>query len=284
MDRGRSLALLALVFLCGLSGGCASRRLAYRWADWFLVRQVDSLFGLSGQQKSFVRARIAALHAWHRREELPRYLVALDRFRGQFAAGFQPADIQGLTDEVETAGQRLADHLAPVAGTFLSTLRPEQIAQAERELSRAGTERFVYLDRPAEEYVKRARKEGERAMKQWTGDVTRDQLALLDRFFRDNRGVRLRRRDRFKGNVQEFVAALRQKPPAPVLADLTRTWMTREEVHETPEFQRSEKQSEQDFLALFMNLYRSLTPDQKKHLLAELATLHDDLADLVADK
>lgn len=277
---GRFFLLLAAVTLLCEGTGCSIRKLAYGWANRILVNRFTDTFDLKAEQKRELSARITALHAWHRRSELPHYVQIIDGIMSRLEDGLSREEVEWMLSAAEEATARLSARFCPEAAAVMSTLSDPQITHAVAEFKKGERERFEKLDLPTDDYINYRLKLARKNLKTWFGSYTDAQLAEFERFVRKNRIEEQRRRKRYQENEEALLAALRTHAGAPVIADLVHRWLTRQEVLETPEFQAAERRNQADFVDLVLTLDRLMTSEQRRHLLRELAAWRTDFSEL----
>lgn len=274
-----------MVLLTLLLVGCSARKVAYNWADRLILSSLDGTFHFSGAQRAFLKGRLPGHLAWHRREELPRYATALGRFRDHVqGGGADRAEVVLLIKEAEGAVDRLARRIAPDAGEFLSMIPRSQVPAIEASLKEQADERFEDLHREGDDYIRQRLKPVKKAMKTWMGGSTEAQLARIAAFAKKNRPVRERRQASMRQNVTDFVAVLGQGQGAGPLAGMVQTWMTRQQIRETPAFQEAERQDGEAFITVTADVLGMLTPEQRQHLVRELTALHSDIVELAQNR
>jgi hypothetical protein len=112
MERSRSRWIVRLLLpslLAAALGGCSGTKFAYNRLDfllpWYLGRYVD----LSGEQADWLDVRIERLLAWHRAEELPRYVAFLDALQRDLDRPLTITQLRDYTDTLELAWYRIRD-------------------------------------------------------------------------------------------------------------------------------------------------------------------------------
>jgi hypothetical protein len=272
--------LCAAALLLSTGTGCSIRKIVYGWVPRLLVGRVTDTFDLDRAQKKALQARVAALHEWHRHNELPRYVQLLEQLEQKIQDGVTPEEARWLFDELGAAGERMAHRVAPETGEFLTLLRDEQIAHAEGEMKKTEKERFERLEKPEDDYVAFRLKQAKKNFKTWLGSYTDAQLGEWERLVRKNRIEELRRREGNQRNQRDFLAALRSRPGAQALSDLVLRWVTKFEVNETPAYQQAEKRTQEDFVDTIVRMDKLLSPAQRQHLIEELRSWRTDFAEL----
>ncbi len=276
----RALLWLAILTLGLSTSGCSIRKLAYSWASRLLISRMTDTFDLNAAQKSDLSPRVAALHEWHRKTELPRYVELIDGIIARAQDGFDRQEVEWMLAQGTAAMERLSARLAPEAAAVMATLSDEQISHAVNEFKKGESERFEKLEQSEEEYVKYRLKMARKNLKTWFGSYTDAELQEFERFVRKNRAEELRRRKRYAENREALINAMHTHPGAAALSELIYRWLTKQEVVETPEFQRAEKAFESEFIDLVLAVDRLLTPEQRQHLIDELRSWRRDFYEL----
>jgi hypothetical protein len=178
--------LIALAAAAMLVAGCSFTRLAYMSAALaysnatpMAVWWVDDYVDLSGEQREWVRARIASAHAWHRAQELPEYRRWLETLLDYAADGISVDEAGAAYRELRARYHRLLAHMAPDVADFLLQLDAAQIAQLERKF--ADDERRMVkdsLEGTAEVRQARRVRMYLEHIEEWTGGLSGSQREL----------------------------------------------------------------------------------------------------------
>ena len=289
MTRIRSLTVtLALTLAVGLGGaGCSARKFAYRHGDGLMLRAADEMFALDAAQKTALEAPLAADLAWHKANELPRYVNLLDELTNLLSGDPQTIgrdQLLALFHEGADAFSRLADRLAPDAGPTLAGLTDAQITHAETQLKDALVKQFADLDLPVEEYVRKRLDNDVKGIAEYLGEVTPVQRGLLEKSIREGRDAELARRVRAGDNGRAFIATLRARPGATALTALLHRWMLTGEVVDSPTAGSALAAARERALGMLTTFAHTLTPRQREHARAVIAGLRADFAELIAEK
>ena len=166
---GAAATLAAVLFLAG----CNSLALFYNRAPTLAYWQLDSYLDVEKAQKPALQSAIKDWFAWHRAEELPRYVALLSSLRTDVTGPASAARICAINDELRAAFRRALAQALPSLPTLAVTLTGRQRAHLARRYARANAElRETFLDgTPAE---RRERTTG-RAL-----DAARDFYGRLD--------------------------------------------------------------------------------------------------------
>lgn len=113
--------------------GCTTVKLAYEGAPSLTYFWIDSYLDLDDAQTPKVKEELAALHQWHRRNELPLYADLLHR-AARMAPGEVPArEACAVYDEMRERFVALAGRAEPAAAQLVLSITPEQIRHLERK-------------------------------------------------------------------------------------------------------------------------------------------------------
>ena len=139
----RIIGLLLAILL----SGCSAVRLGYSQAPELGYWWLDSYFDFNEAQTTRVRADLAALHAWHRSNELPIYLGLLDKLQRMTPGNVTPDQLCELYNEFLPRLNAAADQAEPTLTAVTLLLKPEQLAQLARQLDKRNeTWREDWLD------------------------------------------------------------------------------------------------------------------------------------------
>lgn len=124
------------LLLALLLSGCSALRLGYSQAPELAYWWLDSYFDFTEAQTTRVRADLAALHAWHRSNELPIYLGLLDKVQRLTPGNVTPEQLCELYNEFLPRLNAAADQAEPTLSAVTLLLKPEQLAQLARQLDK----------------------------------------------------------------------------------------------------------------------------------------------------
>ena len=105
MPARNFLLLMMLLTLVG----CSSTTFIYNRLDFILPWYLDDYVDLNNDQDAFLDEQLAPFLAWHRMEELPRYLEILDDIDATLDREMTAADIEAIALEIERAWFRIEE-------------------------------------------------------------------------------------------------------------------------------------------------------------------------------
>ena len=127
--RRRGVRLVAWCLLLLTLTGCSATQFIYNRVDILVRWYLDDYVSLDRDQRAQFDERLDAFLEWHRREELPEYVVLLDDALTILDDGLPLDASRDMADRIELAAIRFQD---PFLELLLSTgedLRPEQRAE-----------------------------------------------------------------------------------------------------------------------------------------------------------
>jgi hypothetical protein len=275
------IALAAAALLAGCSG---MTRLAYNNADLVLRKMANDWFDLDAAQSDELKVRMRRFHAWHRANELPQYVAFLRTAEQRFVNGITTDDVAWGMSTARARLRVLAAKVVEEAAPVLATLSPAQISVLEKKLGESNA-KYTRENFPADERkrIRAQTRSMAESMRQWTGDLTRDQEARVERFVRAHeRYTAMRFEDRVRGQ-REALALLRQRLPAKELAPRLTRHFTDPDTRRSDEYRREERRWEGDLAKLVVELAGTLSPAQRAHVVRSLESYADDFALLAGE-
>ena len=277
---GLLLAIGALVL-----AGCSATRVAYDNADTVLRFMAASYLDLDAAQSDDLTPRIARFHQWHRSNELPAYAALLRSASQRAAEGITAEDVVWGLANVRSRYRRFAAKAAEDAAPVLATLASAQLAALERKFAE-NNEKYTkeFLSSDDRERRRRQLKRMLARFRDFAGDLTPDQEARIGRFaLAHERHVALRFEDRQRWQ-RDFVAALKaERKPEELGRHLAETF-ERPELRRSAEFIREDARWDEDLGRLIVDLDRSLSPEQRAHVVRRLSDYAEDFAVLAGRK
>ena len=275
-----ALCTLALALLAG----CSTIRIGYEQADTLLAWTADDTFDLDAAQKQEFKTRIDRLLKWHREEQLPDYARFLGEIKQRGQRPLTREDAHWIVEGAKTRFRKIAEHGAGDAAQMLTTLTPHNIQALEKHFEKVN-QKFVreYKINGTPDERKHARLQ--RTLKQlrnWAGTLTHEQeqriRQLSDAIPSTNT---LRHQDRQR-RQKEFLALLNQRHDKAQFAPRLRAWLTDWEKGRAPEFIRAQDEAYEKRVALYLEVERMLTPQQREHVLHKVQGYIEDFNALAA--
>jgi len=260
-------ARLLAVLLVALAAGCSAIEFAYNNADTWLRWQANRYFDLERAQADEFNTRLAAFLAWHRAEALPRYAHLAEEAGARLERGATRDDLVWGYDAMREEAREGLRRTGAGLGDFLDRLAPVQIARLERrfaEDNRKFAERWLagtLAERRARRFKRLVHE-----LEDWLGELNDAQIERV-REFNERAPLNGALRDRERRRLQaELLAMLRARASAPQLADWAAHWDRRRE----PEFAAANRAYLEGLFTMLAGLERSLSADQRRHIVRRL--------------
>lgn len=177
----KSLTTVLVLAVATAGHGCSATRLTYNHADWLLKRELIKHTCPTEAQQKWLTGQLDALHTWHRRKELPRYVRALRRLAGALDRPLARPALEAFFGEMDGARRRFSARLAHPAGTYLEGLAAPQIRCVVIQMHKRGTKTLKTVGLPRRRYVEEQREKLEDRLEDFMGDLTRTQRSAVDR-------------------------------------------------------------------------------------------------------
>lgn len=195
MMRGLSWCLIVLTL-----SSCSATQFIYNRVDILVRWYLDDYVSLDREQQARFDSRLEALLDWHRREELPAYVVLLDDALTILDEGVPLKDTRAMADRIEDTAIRFQD---PFLELLLSTgqdLKPEQRQQfVDNLMSKQEEFEEDRLARSDLEYREDLEERFDKQLSRYLGSLTAEQtgrvtegvaeMTRLDRFWLEDRRV-----------------------------------------------------------------------------------------------
>lgn len=163
-----------------LLAGCSTIQIGYNNATTLGYWWLDSYVDFTDTQTAQAREALAALHAWHRRDELPAYSALLRQAQALAGGQVSAQQVCALVPPIEAALLRLGEQAAIGLSPLIPSLRPEQLQHMARLFDKHNRKwREEWLDiTPAELQARRLKRAVERT-ETFYGRLEQQQLTLL---------------------------------------------------------------------------------------------------------
>lgn len=146
-------------------GACSAIQLGYNALPEMSYWWLDGYLDFDDGQRDRVRDDIAAIHAWHRANELPLYVTILQRVERMVPADTTAEQVCTLEPELRGRIAALRARIEPAATAQALLLTPPQLQHLERKYAQRNREyaddwvklsREEQLEKRSKEYAERA--------------------------------------------------------------------------------------------------------------------------------
>ena len=254
MKIGLALALAWL--LCG----CSTVRFAYENADTYLRWKAGSYLDLSGDDAEELDDRIDDFHAWHRKNELPKYVKLAAEAEQRFADGLSRPDLVWGYDSLRAQARESLRKGAELIAPLLDRLTPAQIGQIERRIAEENRQYYRDYLRGSERERRRKRaKFVVDRLEDWVGKLTQAQVERV-REYAERAPMVDELRDRDRRRLQkDIIAILRAREARARLAERVAHW----EQGREPAYTAALDAWREQYFAMLIDIDRKLTPEQR---------------------
>ena len=278
----RIISALLLVLLAG----CSAVQTGYNNAPTLLYWWLDGYIDFEDAQARPVRESLDALHAWHRRQELPAYAEWLGRLQQLAGATVTPEQVCSHLAQVRVHLQHLGEQSADGLARLAPSVQPEQLRHLARQFEKHNQKwREDWLDgSPAELLERRLERTVER-YEDFYGGLSEAQKTLLrQRLTASSFDARLAWAERLR-RQQDMLQVLQEhrngERPAHVKAEmlaLVQRSLTPPEPAARAQFERMLQEGCQSIAAL----HNSASEAQRRRLGEKLRGYEADLQALIA--
>ena len=204
----RKLLIITVILIVS---GC-TYKFAYRNLDWLAYCYIDDFILLTAEQKSIVDQKLAHWLAWHKQEELPRYLANLNELTTDIST--QQLSIDKLTYHQEAITQhwvRMKAKLVPDLVLMAPLLDSQQVAYLFEKLDKKNAKEREEIDESLALSPKQQRdiaiKKYNENLTRWLGKLTPEQETLaVDMYsqLRPNDVLWLEYRKRYQAELKKI--------------------------------------------------------------------------------
>jgi hypothetical protein len=269
-----------------LAVGCDTTvyRLLYNSLDSILYHSVTHYIDPNPGQDRFLKDKIDLHLRWHRKVELPKYIVTLQGLRDRMAAGLKKSDIAWIQVRFDRHEADLYNTISDDVASFLVTLDQKQIDRLERTMGERISEIEKESRRSDEDRTREIEKSNARFMEFIYGNLSESQKNDIARMARHSENFEPERLRLFRERQVEFIAFLRKKPDKGKVRDyLSRLIINPERSY--PEYYRKPaERREQHAIEAFLRFDRELvTPEQRTYACKKIDTLIQVVRELTSE-
>jgi hypothetical protein len=176
----RIIPALLVILTTLMLGACSMVRLGYEQLPSLAYWWVDSYVDLNDGQSVALRRDLAALHYWHRTQELPRLANLLAELRTQALQDTTPQQTCQIFDQFKERLQAVLTQAEPALTTLVRQLTPAQQKYLIHQLGkREQTWREEWVEISPAKFVERRTERLTDYSESFYGHLSEPQLALL---------------------------------------------------------------------------------------------------------
>ena len=275
--RGARVWVVIALFLVS---ACSSTTYVYNRLDFLLPWYMDDYVDLTAEQEAYLDELLVPFLAWHRAQELPVYLTALNNIEDSLDSPLTAEIVGTLFTEFELAWLRLQSEGLERLLDLGASLSDEQIAaflEALWEQQREFEEE--YLERDEEEFFEDNADNTRDTFQDYLGKLSDDQKQWV----RDG-SRRLLRSDQvwLKERAQWLTELGILLTREPGWQERVRVAVSAKNNTMTPEYQRIYEHNMDAIYQLAAQVLNARSERQSRHLRGKLADVREDLETLIA--
>ena len=275
------MRVLLVCAIAALLSGCSAMRLAYTNADTYLSWQANRFLRLSSEQRAEVDQRIARVLAWHRTQALSKYAQLAEEAAARVARGLAHEDLAWAAETINAQAREALVAAARETAPLVDRLSPEQLLHLEGRLAqenRKFVEEFIEPS-PAQRRERRLRRTVEQ-IEDWIGSLSEAQLERVKRYSRET-VIAVGLRDAHRRRMQaEFIAIARTREAHSRLAGWAARIFPEKELGLEAAHAAAVRANQAEYLQMFIDIDRGLTPAQRHRAVARLQAFADDFRNL----
>jgi len=290
--RMRSAARLAriigLLSLAVALVACTAVKLGYESVAQLGYWWLDGYVDFDDTQSVAARDDLARIHAWHRVNELPRYVQLLQQFEHLAPGNVSPAQACAFEPELRARADALRQRIEPALIAHAMTLQPPQVDHLERKFQERNREYQKEWARlaPDELLDKRLKEFVDRAETVY-GGLDGAQRALMRQLLKDSVYSPAMVATESRRRQQDIVATLRHVAGQPVEIPEARAavhaLLDRAMVPPDAAHRVYLATMRQETCRLISTLHNTMRPTQREHAVRRLRGWQRDLRELAGD-
>jgi hypothetical protein len=265
-----------------LLAGC-SLTLAYRYADWIILWELDHYFDLTSEQRHDLGLRLTPLLARHRHEAIPQYEAFLVQIRQRLERGLTSRDIDWVYATYDRLRADLFERFVADGGVFLASVDPSQVRTFEAALQKDNDKAARLVQAPAPERLKKRANATIDWLEDWLGSLSKDQEAQIREWslaLPDTQQVWLAYRQQ---RQQKLLVLLHQSRTPERAAQELRSMLVDQDQTAPHSYQDAVRQMRAAVTTMALAIDQRVTADQRHHAVTKLQRLIDQLHDLHVD-
>lgn len=119
---------------------CSLVKTAYNNAPALIAWRLDDYFDFNAAQKAKLKPALRDLHAWHRKNELPRYVSLLDEIHDDLSHDVSAQTACQHIESIKSNVQMLQTKVIPIIVEVADTLSEKQLQHFEKKLEKRNQE------------------------------------------------------------------------------------------------------------------------------------------------
>jgi hypothetical protein len=180
----KHIFILALAFS---TLSCSLVKTAYNNAPVLIAWRLDDYFNFNEAQKAKLKPALQELHAWHRKNELPRYVALLNEINDDLSHEVNAETVCQRLEAIKANAQALQTRFIPIIVELGPTLSDKQLQHLQKKLEKRNQEwkEEWWQETTEEQQEARLDKSKDFAEKVY-GDINEKQINILKQSIANN--------------------------------------------------------------------------------------------------
>ncbi|HSI46381.1 MAG TPA: DUF6279 family lipoprotein [Methylophilus sp.] len=119
---------------------CSLVKTAYNNAPALIAWRLDDYFNFNDAQKAKLKPALQELHAWHRKNELPRYVSFLNEVKNDLSHDVSAQTACQRIDSIKSNAQALQTQFTPIIVNLAESLSDKQLQHFQQRLEKRNAE------------------------------------------------------------------------------------------------------------------------------------------------
>ncbi|GFM79689.1 lipoprotein [Pseudomonas cichorii] len=274
-------AFIKLLMAVPLLVACSQVGLAYRNLDVIIPWTLNDYLDMSRTQKNWLDERLKQHLSWHCSTQLPDYLTWLNRLEDMVKNDrVTQAELEARTEEAKEAIAKISRQITPSAVELLARFDDKQVQEMQNAFAKdKRKQENKLLNEPLDKQIAERSERMEKRLTPWLGQLSTAQKARVQTWsasLGEQNRAWIENRTRWQ-NL--FLATVQQRQDSDFPQRIAALLQNRETFW-TPEYRQNYNKAEHAAISLLVDVIAQSTPEQRKRLLARIADMREDFADL----
>jgi hypothetical protein len=166
---------------------CSLVKTAYNNAPVLIAWRLDDYFNFSEAQKAKLKPALQDLHAWHRKNELPRYVALLNEINGDLSHELNAETVCQRMEAIKANAQALQTKFIPIIVEIGPTLSDKQLQHFQKRLEKRNQEwKEEWWQETTEEQQEARLEKSQDFAEKIYGDINEKQINILKQSITNN--------------------------------------------------------------------------------------------------
>jgi hypothetical protein len=271
-----------LILLVIAVSGCSQLKLVYSFGGDAIQNETEFYLDLNEEEGAALERRIEELVSWHRVEMLPLYAEFFRKGAEAVDRGaLDEPRVRLVIEEMRYLLRQTVEGAVPhVATVMVEHTKPRKLNHLRARMAERSSERRKELEVPKLEWLSERTESSVRRFRQFFGDLSEVQVAMVRRYFADTAGSSKPWQRVREDRRQAFLAFLSGRPDQDQIAKFLSRIMLHSEEIVGPEYKRLAVAWWARFTDWMVEMMGSLDANQRQYFSKTLRDYADDMIDL----